>query len=69
MKALRSKEVVRLLERFGWCVARVHGSHYIMKKEGEPLVITVPVHGNRTLKLGMQKAILKTAGIPENKVK
>jgi predicted RNA binding protein YcfA (HicA-like mRNA interferase family) len=36
-----------------------------MKKEGEPRVITVPVHGNKTLKTGMQKAILKAAGIPE----
>ncbi len=69
MKALRGKEVVRLLERYGWGVARVHGSHYIMKKEGEPRVITVPVHGNRTLKLGMQKAIIKMAGIPEADVK
>jgi predicted RNA binding protein YcfA (HicA-like mRNA interferase family) len=40
-----------------------------MKKEGEPRVITVPVHGNKTLKLGMQKAIIKTADIPEAEVK
>ena len=69
MKALRGKEMVRLLERHGWAVARVHGSHYILKKEGEPEVITVPVHGNKTLKVGIQKAMLKTAGIAENGVK
>jgi predicted RNA binding protein YcfA (HicA-like mRNA interferase family) len=33
MKALRGKEVVRLLERYGWSVARVHGSHYVLKKK------------------------------------
>jgi predicted RNA binding protein YcfA (HicA-like mRNA interferase family) len=69
MKALRGKELVRLLERYGWTVARVHGSHYVLKKEGEPRVITVPVHGKKTLKLGMQKAILKAAGIPEADIK
>jgi predicted RNA binding protein YcfA (HicA-like mRNA interferase family) len=69
MKALRGKEMVRLLERHGWAVARVHGSHHVLKKEGEAEVITVPVHGNKTLKTGMQKAMLKTAGIAENDVK
>jgi predicted RNA binding protein YcfA (HicA-like mRNA interferase family) len=69
MKALRGKEMVRLLERHGWAVARVHGSHYVLKKEGGAEVITVPVHGNKTLKIGMQKAMLKTAGIAESDVK
>lgn len=69
MKVLSGKGVVRLLERHGWGVARVHGSHYIMKKEGEPRVITVPVRGNKTLKLGMQRALLKIAGIPEAEAK
>jgi len=40
-----------------------------MKKEGEPRVITVPVRGNKTLKLGMQRALLKIAGIPEAEAK
>jgi predicted RNA binding protein YcfA (HicA-like mRNA interferase family) len=69
MKALRGKELVRLLERHGWGVARVHGSHYVLKKEGEPRVITVPVYGRSTLKVGMQKQILKMAGISEAEVK
>ena len=69
MKALRGKEMVRLLERRGWTVARVHGSHYILNKEGEPRAIAVPVHGKKTLKVGMQKAILKIARIPEAEAK
>jgi len=36
-----------------------------MKKLGFPPV-TVPVHGNRTLKTGLQKSIMKDAGLTED---
>jgi len=66
MKALTGKDLVKVLMRHGWRMDRIHGSHYILKKEGEIRAVTVPVHGSRTLKLGMQRAILKAAGVPED---
>jgi predicted RNA binding protein YcfA (HicA-like mRNA interferase family) len=63
MQPPSGKELVRILERLGWTLHHVSGSHHIMKhKDGR--VTTVPVHGNRPLKQGTYSAIRKQAGIP-----
>lgn len=41
---MSGKEVVALLKEHGWTVARIHGSHFIMVKGNQTIV--VPVHGN-----------------------
>ncbi|MFH1262873.1 MAG: type II toxin-antitoxin system HicA family toxin [Pseudomonadota bacterium] len=58
---LSGKEIVRLLHQHGWELARVKGSHHIMKKGA--FEISVPVHGNRSLGTGLERKILKTAGL------
>ncbi len=63
MKPLTGPEVVKLLKKQGWELKRIRGSHYIFLKEGHDAVISVPVHGKRVLKLGVQHGILKDAGI------
>lgn len=63
MKALSGKEMCKLLERNGWVLKRIKGSHHIYIKHGREETISVPVHSNKTLKIGMQKAILKLAEI------
>jgi len=55
----------RLLERHGWQRDRTSGSHYIYKKPGSPYSIPVPVHGNRSLKPGTQRGIMRRAGLTE----
>lgn len=67
MKALTGKEMLRLLKKYGWAVERIHGSHYIHTKPGREEIVSVPVHGNRTLKMGMQRKILKVAEIDMEK--
>ncbi|MDD5482800.1 MAG: type II toxin-antitoxin system HicA family toxin [Kiritimatiellae bacterium] len=57
----------RLLEHQGWSLRRIKGSHHIYSKPGERWIITVPVHGNQSLKPGLCRAILKMAGIEELK--
>ena len=64
MKALSGKEFVRLLERNGWALERVQGSHHIFVKGGRAVRISVPVHGNRPLKIGLQAHLMKIAGLP-----
>jgi predicted RNA binding protein YcfA (HicA-like mRNA interferase family) len=64
LKALSGKEFVRLLERNGWALERVQGSHHIFVKEGRTVRISVPVHGNRPLKIGLQAHLMKLAGLP-----
>jgi predicted RNA binding protein YcfA (HicA-like mRNA interferase family) len=53
MKTLGGKHICRILEAKGWELARVTGSHRIFVKAGKNIRISVPVHGNRDLKIGL----------------
>lgn len=63
MKALSGKELAKLLERNGWLLLRVHGSHHIYGKPGTIVRISLPIHGNAILKKGLQRHLLKMAGL------
>ena len=65
MKAVSGKEFARLLERHGWSLARVNGSHHIYTKPGSIVRISVPIHGNRPLKIGLQRHLMKQAEISD----
>jgi predicted RNA binding protein YcfA (HicA-like mRNA interferase family) len=55
------REMVRFLEREGFLLIRVRGSHHFF--ESGELRTTVPVHGNRPLKIGTLRSILRDIGI------
>lgn len=65
MKALSGRELGRLLESHGWTLLRVQGSHHIYGKSGSEVRLSVPVHANRPLKKGLQRHLMKMAGIDE----
>ncbi|AMK76347.1 MULTISPECIES: type II toxin-antitoxin system HicA family toxin [Methylomonas] len=65
MKSISGKRMCRLLEIRGWGLKRVNGSHHIYAKTGSVLRISVPVHGDSALKIGLQKQIMKMADIGE----
>jgi predicted RNA binding protein YcfA (HicA-like mRNA interferase family) len=64
-KVMSGKEVVAMLERNGWVVDHISGSHHIMEKNGHH--VSVPVHGSAELKLGLyasiKKQVNKTEGL------
>ena len=63
-KRVSGKDLLRVLEEFGWHLHRIRGSHHIMRHETKPRVtLSVPIHGSRTLPVGTQVALLKDAGI------
>ena len=66
MKALSGREFARILERHGWTLLRVHGSHHIYGRPGVRLKLSVPVHGNRSLKPGLQRYFMGVAGLAES---
>ncbi|HEX5727515.1 MAG TPA: type II toxin-antitoxin system HicA family toxin [Longimicrobiaceae bacterium] len=68
MKSLSGKQFARLLEARGWELARIHGSHHIYRRPDRVERISVPIHGNRPLKLGLQRHLMKIAGIEENEL-
>ena len=68
MKAISGKQLCRLLENHGWILKRVAGIHHIYSKTGNPARISVPVHGNSPLKIGLQRHLMKLADIVESEL-
>lgn len=60
---LSPKSLVKLLNQRGWVLVRVNGSHHIFFNEDTRQTLPVPIHGNKDLKLGTYKSILKMADI------
>ena len=58
---LSGKDLLRLLQRDGWKLVRVNGSHHILAKGDK--TVTVPVHGNKSLGKGLERKILKQTGV------
>jgi len=65
MKAVSGRDFARLVERHGWRLLRVKGSHHIYGKEGSIVRLSIPIHGNRPLKQGLQRHLMKHAGLEE----
>jgi predicted RNA binding protein YcfA (HicA-like mRNA interferase family) len=65
MKALSGKELARVLERHGWKLLRVRGSHHVFGRSGRQRPLVIPIHGNRSLSVGMIRDLMKEAGLSE----
>jgi predicted RNA binding protein YcfA (HicA-like mRNA interferase family) len=65
MKVVTGREFARAVERAGWVLLRVSGSHHIYGKEGNSARLSIPIHENRPLKAGLLSHLLKTAGLSE----
>jgi predicted RNA binding protein YcfA (HicA-like mRNA interferase family) len=63
LPAVSGKQLIKILEREGWHVKRVRGSHHILRHPTIPDALPVPVHGSRPIKRGTLGNILRTAGI------
>lgn len=68
MKAVSGKDFCAILQQRGWVLKRIQGSHHIHGKSGHIELISVPVHGNRPLKFGLQTNFMRIAGIPEDEL-
>ena len=51
MKSVSGKKLCKIVERKGWILKKVTGSHHIYEKLGENKIISIPVHRNQDLKL------------------
>ncbi len=65
MKSISGKRLCSILEYKGWELKRINGSHHIYTKLGISARISVPVHGNKPLKIGLQNHLMKVANINE----
>ncbi len=65
MKQVSGKELARAVQRRGWTLARVNGSHHVFVMSGRRERIVIPLHGNHPLKIGLLRALMKIAEIEE----
>jgi predicted RNA binding protein YcfA (HicA-like mRNA interferase family) len=63
LPAASGKQVIAALEKEGWYVKRVRGSHHVLRHPNIPDAIPVPVHGSRPIKRGTLASILRAAGV------
>jgi predicted RNA binding protein YcfA (HicA-like mRNA interferase family) len=68
LKAISGKTLARLLERRGWQLLRISGSHHIFGKPGSVVRLSVPIHGSRPLKAGLLRHLAKLAELPDDEL-
>jgi predicted RNA binding protein YcfA (HicA-like mRNA interferase family) len=66
MRAVSGRDFARLVERRGWELLRVSGSHHIYGKTGSVVRLSIPIHGNRPLKIGLLRHLAKLAEISDD---
>jgi predicted RNA binding protein YcfA (HicA-like mRNA interferase family) len=51
------------IQRAGWKIARVRGSHIILEKEGSVATLSMPVHKGKNVKKGTLRGLIKDANL------
>lgn len=68
MKSISGKQFAKLVEQKGWHLVRIQGSHHIYCKLDNPACISIPIHGNKDIKIGLLRYLMKQVGISENEL-
>jgi predicted RNA binding protein YcfA (HicA-like mRNA interferase family) len=56
------KEMMKLLQKNGFCIASSNGSHFKLRNDTTGVTVIVPAH-SKDLKKGTENGILKQAGL------
>ena len=68
MKAVSGKRLAELAASKGWQLARIKGSHHVYVHDDRTERLVIPMHGNRTLKIGLQRALMKIIPLQEDEL-
>jgi len=63
LPAHKPGEVIQILQRAGFYIDHVHGSHYQMYHPLSRKHVTVPYHGNRDIPRQVLQYIIKQSGL------
>ena len=64
LPSLKADDVIRALRRAGFEVARIKGSHHVLRHRDDPSRGTVvPVHASQDIKRGLLRKIIGDAGL------
>lgn len=58
--------VVSALQRGGFELLRIRGSHHYLREPGVSGLVVVPVHGSRVIPLGTLRSIVRQSGLTED---
>lgn len=65
MKHKSGKEMAAIAREMGWVVKSQHGSHVKFRDPITGRGVVIPVHGNKVLRAGTQKSIMKDMGLTD----
>jgi len=68
LKEVSGKAFARAVERQGWKLLRIAGSHHIYGKDGSIVRLSIPIHSNKPLKTGLLRHLMKQAGIEQSDI-
>jgi predicted RNA binding protein YcfA (HicA-like mRNA interferase family) len=68
MKSVTGKRMAKLAEQKGWILARITGSHHAFTKEGRIERVVIPIHNNQTLKIGLQRSLMRIIPVDEGEL-
>ena len=57
---MKDKDLIKLLQKNGWQIVRINGSHHVLQKENK--ITVVPLHG-KDVPAGLLNRILKETGL------
>lgn len=60
---ISGKQAVSAFEKAGFIHDRTVGSHFILVKEDVPHVLSIPVHGNQDVGIGLLRSLIRKAGM------
>jgi predicted RNA binding protein YcfA (HicA-like mRNA interferase family) len=64
LPVVKGRDVVRALQKAGFLVDHIQGSHHILIHKDDPeRMVSVPVHAGKDIKKGTLRAIIKQAGL------
>jgi len=68
LKQVTGKALARAVQDSGWKCVRIKGSHHVFTKDGRPERIVIPIHGNKPLKIGLLRSLMKIADLSEEDI-
>jgi predicted RNA binding protein YcfA (HicA-like mRNA interferase family) len=66
VKQVSGRELAQIVQRRGWILARIQGSHHVFTMPGRRERIVIPIHENQPLKKGLLRSLMKIARLQED---
>lgn len=60
---LKAEKVVKAFEKAGWIARGQRGSHLKLTKNGNPNILSIPIHKGKAIKKGLLLNQIKKAGM------